>query len=119
MSTIEEDQETLRSRIVPIVFILLSVGLISFGILGVVTQHSFFVNTASYRVDYYKGQQAVGQGIIDISFGIASLAGLFWLLRHRASSQKQYQANQLIAYILTLIFIVTLISGTFIYFKII
>jgi len=119
MSTIEEDEETLRSRIVPILFILLSVGLISFGIFSIVTKHSFFVNTSSYTVNYYNDRQAVGQGIIDIAFGIASLSGLFWFLRQRANSQTQYQFNQLIAILLSIGFIVTIIAGMLVLYKVI
>ncbi len=119
MSTFEDEQDKLGSYASFILLVVFAIGFIGWGIFCIVTKFSFSTNTVSNTIDYYKGYQAVGQGIISIAFGLAFLAGLFWALMKQAHSQIKYRFFQIIAVVLSVSVATAVVVGLPVLYKVI
>ena len=121
MSSIEEQEDKFELSAVLIVAFVVAFGAIAWGIYCIVAKFSFFADKTNYNhtIDYYHGNQAVGQGLISIAFGVGIISGLFFMLRNFISSRSKYQIYSVIAFIGLACCILSVICSLLVLYKVI
>ena len=90
MGSFEEQEGKSELSAVLIIAFVFALGAISWGVYCSVAKFSFFADASNNQVDYYHENQAIGQRLISIAFGVAVISGIFFMIRNLANSRKQY-----------------------------